>query len=61
MSARKHLLRKSNLCALCRKPIETMKDVTIDHIVPLSKGGHDGLTNLQLAHMKCNNEKGNKE
>lgn len=59
MNIRKHLLRKSNLCALCGKTIDTMKDATIDHIIPVSKGGHSGLTNLQLAHFQCNQDKGN--
>lgn len=54
-----YLLRKSNLCALCGKPIEKMKDATIDHIVPLSKGGVHGVKNMQLAHLKCNQKKGN--
>ena len=36
-----------------------MKDATIDHIVPLSKGGSDDITNMQIAHSACNREKGN--
>lgn len=27
---------------------------SIDHIVPLSQGGTNDLTNLQLAHLRCN-------
>lgn len=52
------LIRKSDLCALCGKPILTMKDATIDHIIPLSKGGVHGIQNMQLAHYSCNNSKG---
>lgn len=43
------------------KPIETMKDCTIDHIVPISKGGLTAIENCQLAHRNCNLSKGNKE
>lgn len=31
-----------------------MKEATIDHIIPLSKGGKDEITNMQLAHYDCN-------
>lgn len=57
-STKMHLLRQTNLCGICGKQITQMKDATIDHIVPTSKGGHDGLSNLQLAHVACNQEKG---
>lgn len=49
------------ICSLCNKPIETMKDCTIDHIVPVSKGGLTTIENCQLAHKNCNQRKGNKE
>jgi 5-methylcytosine-specific restriction endonuclease McrA len=34
---------------------------TIDHIVPVSKGGDDTRANVQLAHFRCNSVKGNRE
>lgn len=34
--------------------------LTIDHIVPISKGGKNGLYNLQVCCNKCNRHKGNK-
>lgn len=27
---------------------------SLDHIIPLSKGGENALTNIQLAHFRCN-------
>ena len=51
---------KGNVCALCGKPIKDMKDCTIDHIIPLSKGGQTTLENCQLAHAKCNQKKADK-
>lgn len=50
---RRQLINKNGAtCALCGKSIETMKDCTIDHIVPISKGGLTTIENCQLAHKK---------
>lgn len=40
-------------CAICGNPVK-YKKMTIDHIVPLSKGGTNGMDNLQLACKRCN-------
>ena len=42
-----------------RVPNETMKDCTIDHIVPISKGGLTTIENCRLAHRDCNLNRGN--
>ena len=44
------------VCALCGEPVEPA-DVTIDHIVPLVKGGAHERNNWQLAHRRCNSAK----
>ena len=52
---RNHLICKfGNKCAICELPFSTMKDITFDHIIPISKGGDDLLENYQLAHYHCN-------
>lgn len=33
---------------------------TLDHIVPLALGGDHTYENVQLAHWRCNNEKGHR-
>lgn len=55
-------------CGLCGEPVdaalmrtstaERMRP-TIDHIVPVSRGGPDIRANVQLAHLSCNASKGN--
>lgn len=47
-------------CALCGKEIDSTRDLTLDHITPRSHGGSDKLHNMQPAHKKCNELKGNK-
>jgi 5-methylcytosine-specific restriction endonuclease McrA len=54
-------------CGLCGKPVPMAVKVpealapTIDHIVPVSKGGDDTRANVQLAHFVCNSRKGARE
>lgn len=47
-------------CELCRKPFGRTAKVTIDHVIPKSKGGSNKIENLQLAHYGCNKYKGDK-
>lgn len=50
-------------CYLCNLPVDPELDrlhefgATIDHIVPLSRGGLDELSNVALAHWSCNRTK----
>jgi len=44
-------------CELCKKPLSK---ISIDHIIPKSKGGGEELKNLRLTHSHCNSLRGNK-
>lgn len=45
------------ICYICNKYM-TFKDASVDHVIPLSKGGSSEEENLKLAHKDCNDKKG---
>jgi len=49
--------RDEGICQLCWQPV-SFEGGTMDHKTPLAKGGPHIKTNIQLAHKRCNNEKG---
>jgi len=51
------LLRDNSQCQYCGKKFRS-EELTIDHIVPISKGGRDKWQNVVAACKKCNNKKG---
>ncbi len=56
--SRKNILRRDMYkCQYCGR---TETSLTIDHIVPKSKGGDDSWENLVAACVKCNNKKGDR-
>lgn len=48
-------------CHVCGKPITKESYATLEHILPVSKGGTDDMGNLALSHEKCNQARGNDE
>ena len=50
--------RAKGKCVLCGKEIKLQK-MSIDHIVPLSMGGQDDLSNMQCTCYACNKFKSN--
>jgi 5-methylcytosine-specific restriction endonuclease McrA len=61
------IAKTESLCHLCGKEVDldlTGRDQpmrkSVDHIVPLSKGGDDTLANVALTHFRCNSAKGNR-
>lgn len=46
------------VCYYCKKSITNEKELTVDHLIPLSRGGKDDKTNMVISCRKCNFEKG---
>lgn len=54
------------ICQICKKPVKKElsfphpKCASLDHVIPLSRGGTHESENVQLAHLSCNTSKGNR-
>ena len=53
------LIRDRHRCQYCRREFPTAL-LTLDHVVPLSRGGATTWENVVTACKKCNNRKGNR-
>lgn len=66
-SHKKKIYATQKNCGICGKPVDFKQKFPhplspcIDHIIPVSRGGHpSAMENLQLAHMCCNRQKSDK-
>lgn len=59
LSRQNIFLRDGHTCQYCRQKFSEKK-LTIDHVIPLSKGGRHEWTNVVTACSACNNKKGDK-
>jgi 5-methylcytosine-specific restriction endonuclease McrA len=64
----KLMARQKGRCNYCRQPMTRPdpsrphpSEATLDHIVPLSAGGSNGVRNLVLACRACNERKGSRD
>lgn len=65
--SRKHLIElRGNRCHICGKIINLQLSglhpmgLTIDHLLPVSRGGTNEISNLHVAHRRCNVARGNR-
>lgn len=64
---RDRIIRENNYCFICGDVVD--KDLpgndpmgpSIDHLIPVAKGGTDDPENLYLAHLLCNKSRGTKD
>ena len=50
-------LEQSGKCAVCERVVFGKGEVHLDHIIPLSQGGDDHDSNLQVLCVPCHEEK----
>lgn len=60
------IARDGNTCGICGEPIEGTRyphpmSASIDHIIPISRGGTHTLTNARPTHLRCNIARGNRD
>ena len=65
--AKKIIYASQSVCGICGRAVDFDKkfpdpwSATLDHIIPISKGGNPAaIENLQLAHLQCNRIKSSK-
>ncbi len=65
-SNRKRILATQEVCGICGRPVDKSLryphplSPTVDHIIPVARGGSSDIGNLQLAHRCCNRQKSDK-
>ena len=48
--------RDGGYCGICKEYVSS-QDASIDHVIPLSKGGEHSYANTQVSHPLCNMRK----
>ena len=64
---KRKIMASETVCGICGQPVDKKlkyphpMSPCIDHIIPIDRRGHPSdISNLQLAHWKCNRAKANK-
>ena len=67
IKARKIIFASQTVCGICGRPVNfdlrfpDPWSATVDHIIPISEGGSPtDISNMQLAHFRCNRLKSTK-
>lgn len=49
---------QGGICAICGAALLSGGSLSVDHVIPKSRGGPDAIGNFTLTHWVCNNRKG---
>lgn len=55
------------ICGICNEPVDPLlnwpesNSQSLDHVIPLSKGGLHRTTNVRISHLGCNVKRGNRD
>lgn len=49
--------RDGSRCHICGKKVKKT-EITLDHLIPISRGGQDIFSNVRVAHKSCNSARG---
>jgi 5-methylcytosine-specific restriction endonuclease McrA len=49
--------RSSGICGICKQPV-SLDELSVDHVIPIARGGLHAYSNVQAAHGRCNSKKG---
>lgn len=53
------IIRDGMICHLCGKSV-IAKEFSLDHVIPVSRGGRHAENNLRIAHRRCNSRRRDK-
>jgi 5-methylcytosine-specific restriction endonuclease McrA len=56
-----NLFNENHTCYYCKKPITSAYELSIDHVVPMCRGGENTLKNVIVCCDICNLQKGKRE
>ena len=55
---RKTIVANATHCGICGQRFQPGDNIEADHIIPMSSGGSDDLSNLRATHRSCNRRRG---
>ena len=53
--------KTNGACWYCRKAMHPLRDLTVDHVIPVCRGGTDDLDNLVPCCSSCNSKKSGRD
>lgn len=55
---KERLWKRGHTCYWCEQEIDHIDEATVDHVIPLGRGGIDNMNNKVLSCLPCNRDRG---